>query len=136
MKNRTGRKRGMLSSVLFSVSPREFFSVLFGTSSSVSSSISDGVPDGERGSLVLKWVPVLDRYGSICVYGAMDIYIKASGVLKSVVCGIPLALSSALSSVYVRMCSAFRFFQVGVSSFRSALRTAFVDGGNIDIFKC
>lgn len=126
MKNRTGKKRGML----FGVLSREFFDVL--------SSVSDSVSDGEMGSPVLKWVPVLDRYSAICVYGAMDICIKASGVIRRLVVGIPKKASWVYGvcsrRVFHRASALYGsvkyFFQVGYK----ALRNSFVDNPEYDAF--
>lgn len=94
--------------------------------------ISNDVPVGIWGRFILACVPVVDRYSAMCVYGCIDILVKASGALRSMVLGI-LKKPSVVYGVCSRRVSVIHgsvrhFFQVG----HKALRNSFVDNPEYD----
>lgn len=126
--------RGISNDVLDDVSNDVFDSVSRDIPKGVFEDISDGVPVSIWGRLILACVPVVDRYSAMCVYGCIDVLVKASAALRPVVLGI-LKKPSVVYGVCFRRVSVIygsvrHFFQVG----HKALRNSFVDNPEYDAF--
>lgn len=140
------RKMGFLASEVKDISkdiskdvPSDVFdSVSSDISKDTFEDISNDVTGGIWCRLILACVPVVDRYSAVCVYGCIDILVKASAVLRSVVLGIPKKLGAVYGlcsrKVSHRVCvmcgSVKHFFQV----VHKTLRDSFVDNPEYDAF--
>ena len=143
------RKTGFLASEVIGISndvsndvlddvSNDVFEDAFDIPRDVFEGISDGVPVSIWGRLILACVPVVDRYSAVCVYGCIDVLIKASGALRSAVFGTPKKLGAVYGLCSRKVChwvsvmygSVRYFFQVG----HKALRNSFVDNPEYDAF--
>lgn len=136
------RKLGFLASEVRGISNDVSSNVPSDVFDSVSSNIPkdafDDISGGDPGSIWDRIVPVVDRYSAVCVYGCIDILVKASAALRPVVLGIPKKLGAVYGLcsrkvfrwVYVMYGSVRHFFQVG----HKALRDSFVDNPEYDAF--
>ena len=129
-----GISNDVFNDVLDDVSKDVFDSVSSDIPEDTFEDVSSGVPVSIWGRIV----PVVYRYSVVCVYGCVDILVKASGALRSVVLGVPEKLSTVYKLCSRKVChrvyamyeSVRHFFQVG----HKALRNSFVDNPEYDAF--